>query len=121
MRPAIGRMVINLDISTGTVYKPGPLIGLCLEFFQRTGQNPAQILGEGLPGRQRNELVKFIRNVRIVTKHQQVGGQRYRPRAIRDLSTKGANKLEFELTGGGTQTVAVRAIHISHSLLVLTL
>ena len=33
VRPAVGRMLINIDISTGMMYKPGPLIGLCLDFL----------------------------------------------------------------------------------------
>ena len=33
VRPASGRMLIDMDISTGYMYKDGPLMGLCTEFL----------------------------------------------------------------------------------------
>ncbi|EEB99764.1 hypothetical protein MPER_00476, partial [Moniliophthora perniciosa FA553] len=33
----MGEMLINIDISTGLMYKRGPLIQLCMEFIKRQG------------------------------------------------------------------------------------
>ena len=53
VRPAPGRMLINIDISTGTMYKPGQLIDLCLEFFGRPGNPNILAPSKGLPERER--------------------------------------------------------------------
>ncbi|KAJ7729362.1 hypothetical protein B0H16DRAFT_1587256 [Mycena metata] len=39
IRPAMGRMLINVDISTGCMYKHGPLLRLCLEFIGKGDPN----------------------------------------------------------------------------------
>ncbi|KAK0460769.1 hypothetical protein IW261DRAFT_1577467 [Armillaria novae-zelandiae] len=33
VRPALNRLLVNIDISTGVMFKPGPLIETCLEFI----------------------------------------------------------------------------------------
>jgi eukaryotic translation initiation factor 2C len=39
VRLTMGRMIINIDISTATMYKSGSLIDLCLQFLGRTNVN----------------------------------------------------------------------------------
>jgi eukaryotic translation initiation factor 2C len=37
VRPAINRMLVNIDIATGVMYKPGALMDLALEFLKENG------------------------------------------------------------------------------------
>ena len=110
VRPASGRMLINIDISTGTMYKPGPLIDLCLDFLRgpndRGAPNPLKLAPKnGLPDRERLRLERFIVGVRIVTTN--ANGQQSRvPRVIKGLSAAGASALTFTLREGGSMTVA---------------
>lgn len=105
VRPAMGKMLINIDISTGAMYKPGPLLDLCLDFFGK-GQN-ARLLAPtaGFPERERLRLERFISGLRVVTTNTNAPRGRT-PRAIRKLSSAGASSLSFTLREGGTMTVA---------------
>ncbi|KAI0921048.1 hypothetical protein AcV5_001233 [Taiwanofungus camphoratus] len=112
VRPALGRMLINVDISTGTMYKPGPFIDLCLDFLGRQDPN---ILApsRGFPDRERIRLQRFLSGVRVVTRppnQPQQAGQggrgRRTPRVVKKLTSAGANALTFTLREGGQMTVA---------------
>jgi eukaryotic translation initiation factor 2C len=108
VRPGIGKMLVNVDISTGTMYKPGPLLGLCLDFLGR-GMNNPNILApkKGLPDRERIRLQRFISGVRVLTTHASETGPGNRtPRVIKKLSSAGASDLTFTMREGGTLTVA---------------
>lgn len=108
VRPGIGKMLINVDISTGTMYKPGSLLSLSLEFLGRGGADPNLLAPKrGFPDRERIRLQRHITGVRIMTNHAGESGQVNRtPRVVKKLSTAGANDLSFPLREGGTQTVA---------------
>ncbi|KAF9270096.1 argonaute-like protein [Marasmius fiardii PR-910] len=103
VRPAINRMLINVDISTGLMYRSGPLIELCLDFFKKAGGDP-NILSpaRGLPDRQRLTLSRFISGMRIAIN----SGNNTQTRVVKQLSQKGATELTFNLREGGTMTVA---------------
>ena len=106
IRPAVGRMLINVDISTGVMYKPGNLLDLCMQFF---GRNDPNILAprRGFPDRERVRLQRFLTGIRIFTTSPQAGvTNRTRPRIVKKVSTGGANDLTFSLRGGGQMTVA---------------
>lgn len=102
VRPAIGKIVINVDISTGVMYKSGPLIDLCLQFL---GKNNVTALapGQGLPERERLRLQRFVANLRVTTQH---GPLADRPRVIRKLTQVGASQLSFTPRDGPAITVA---------------
>ncbi|KAF5390572.1 hypothetical protein D9757_002737 [Collybiopsis confluens] len=102
VRPASGRMLINIDISSGTMYKPGPLINLCLDFFGKSNPN---ILAPsaGLPDRERLRLQRFISGIRVETATPD--GRRI-TRIIKKLSKHGAAALSFNLKEGGSMTVS---------------
>ncbi|KAG9047218.1 hypothetical protein FS837_002812, partial [Tulasnella sp. UAMH 9824] len=97
VRPVIGKMVVNVDISSAAFYKPGPLIGLCLEYLEASPKaNPVQFLSSNrLNTRTRVALAKFLRTLRVRTTH----GGNTRVRSIRSVSEQGANNLPFELNG----------------------
>ncbi|KAJ6628679.1 hypothetical protein B0H10DRAFT_1777546, partial [Mycena sp. CBHHK59/15] len=106
IRPGIGKMLINVDISTATMYKHGPLLRLCLEYI---GKNDPNALSpkRGLPDRERLRLQRFISGIRIITKHSGAGGQvQETPRVIKKLSTASASSLTFQMREGQTMTVA---------------
>ncbi|KDQ12775.1 hypothetical protein BOTBODRAFT_112494 [Botryobasidium botryosum FD-172 SS1] len=107
IRPTLGRMVINVDISTGTMFKPGPLIDLCLDFLTAPSRPPAQIQAlsprGSLQDRDRLRLQRFLTGVRIITKHRDGPSQ---PKTVKKLTTQGANGCKFQLRTGETQTVA---------------
>ncbi|CCA66578.1 related to argonaute-like protein-Laccaria bicolor [Serendipita indica DSM 11827] len=112
VRPAVGRMLINIDISTGVMYKSGSLIDLCLDFFGKPG-NPAILApSRGLPERERQRLSRFLVGVRVVTRvaqaqgQQRPGGRQANPRVIKRLSNQSAKDLRFSLRDGTTQSVA---------------
>ncbi|KAJ7879560.1 argonaute-like protein [Mycena olivaceomarginata] len=104
VRPGIGKMLINVDISTGMMYKHGPLMNLCLEFL-RTNDPRASL--SRLSDRERLRLQRFISGIRILTNHLGPDGQRHAtPRIVRKLSSAPANKLTFTMRDGQSMTVA---------------
>lgn len=103
LRPSQNRMYINLDISTGIMYKEGPLIDLCLEFLGRAKGDPKMLSPQrGFPDRERIRLQRFISNMRVVTKH----GGRVLPRVIKKLTIEGANTRMFTTREGQSLSVA---------------
>jgi eukaryotic translation initiation factor 2C len=105
IRPAVGRMLINVDISTGTMYKPGSLLELCKEFIGRTDPN-ALAPRRGFPDRERIRLQRFLVGLRINTKNPSTGQMSGAPRVIKKLSTAGAADMTFTMREGETLTVA---------------
>ncbi|KAJ7481900.1 hypothetical protein FB451DRAFT_1171033 [Mycena latifolia] len=101
IRPVFDRMLINVDTSTGVMYQPGPLIGLCLAFLNL--RNPAQ-LTKDLDARDKRELAQFIVSIRVTTLD---AGTRYsRARVVRKLSQMGADEYTFTMRDGRNMTVA---------------
>jgi eukaryotic translation initiation factor 2C len=106
IRPTIGRLVVNVDLATGVMYKEGPLIPLCIEFLNRPpNTHPAQLLSPGnnpnFTERDRIRLSKFLSGLRVL-----VSTTGTKPRVIRGLSTVGANAHQFESHAGTTTNVA---------------
>ncbi|KAF7351067.1 Argonaute-like protein [Mycena sanguinolenta] len=106
VRPGIGKMLINVDISTGTMYKKGPLLRLCLEYIKKDHPNALSPLS-GFPDRERLRLQRFISGIRILTTHVGPDGQKHTtPRVLKKLSQAGANRLSFSMRDGTSMTVA---------------
>lgn len=101
MRPAVGRLLVNVDISTGLMYQAGPLIGLCLEFLKI--KNPAQLSSQ-MPDHLRRDLGRFITGVRVQTRD--AAGGAVRSRVVRKLSRQGASEVTFQDRDGHVRTVA---------------
>ena len=109
LRPAIGRMLINVDISTGAMYTSGQLIDLALAFLNLAPNEPDALAPRGgLPDRERVRLQRFLTGLKITTSsgQREPGRQGPRPRMILKLSKEGANDLRFELDNGQQTTVA---------------
>ncbi|KAI0092008.1 argonaute-like protein [Irpex rosettiformis] len=101
VRPGQGRMFMNIDISTGAMYRPGSLIELMLDFLGRPLNQP-QVLApsRGFPPREHQRLQRFIQGAKIRSR----GSNSLR--SIKKLSTAGANNLRFQLRDGPQITVA---------------
>lgn len=106
VRPASGRMLINVDISTGTMYQPGPLMNLCLAFFNKD-QPHVLAPSRGFPDRERLRLQRFISGMRVTTETVGPGGVPIRtPRIVKKISSHGANAMTFTLRDGTVKSVA---------------
>ncbi|KAJ6500901.1 argonaute-like protein [Mycena sanguinolenta] len=100
IRPTLGKISINVDISSGVMYQPGPLIDLCLAFL---GKNSPAFLNRQMPDRERIALGRFIAGVRVQT--QDAAGA-VRARVIGKLARIGASQSTFTMRSGRSLTVA---------------
>jgi len=105
VRPAIGSLLVNVDISTGTMYKAGSLMDLCLEYIGKPRQPQVLSPRAGIPEREILRLQRFISGIRIMTTYS---GNRVRktPRVVKKLSRAGAANLSFTMRDGTSMTVA---------------
>lgn len=109
VRPAIGRMVINVDISTGMFFRPGLLTDLILDFVGERLGNPSVLSTANPRGlgdvRNRRNLGKFLIGVRVnvITGEAPAkpGAPTRPPRAILALSDKDADQIFFAPSQGG--------------------
>lgn len=96
LRPSQNKLYVNIDISTGVMYKAINLVNLCLEFFRRN--NPGDL--SNIPDRDRVRLQRFISNVRIETNYG-----RKRIHVIKKLSRDSARTLMFSTREGTSMSV----------------
>ena len=109
IRPAIRRMLINVDISTAAMYREGPLLNTCLAFLgmrQPQDLTPGQRFGE----RERTRLSRFISNVRVDVQplkpaQPQTGRGNRRPRVVRGITRGTADSTSFDRNG---QQITIR-------------
>jgi eukaryotic translation initiation factor 2C len=104
VRPAIGRLLINIDTATGVMYKPGRLIDLALEFINRSGRPNALAPRHGLPERERMRLQHFLSGIKITTPHSP--HHHGRTRLVKKLTRLSAQEQTFDLGEGEMMTVA---------------
>ncbi|KAF9464018.1 argonaute-like protein [Collybia nuda] len=99
VRPTLGRMLINVDITTGLMYKPGNLMSLCLEFLGRPPTNYNDLAYNRIPNDQRRRLQDFIARLRVDIKHSKS------MRSIKKLTSDSARNLNFSMRDGTALTV----------------
>ncbi|RDX40439.1 argonaute-like protein, partial [Lentinus brumalis] len=109
VRPAIGRMLVNVDITTGSMYKPGSMLDVALDFLGRQRDPNLLAPSRGFPDRERLRLQRFLSGVRVLV---QIPGQspsgpalRY-PRPVAKLTPVGSSQLSFTNREGVMLTVA---------------
>jgi eukaryotic translation initiation factor 2C len=102
VRPAINRLLINIDISTGAMYQPGHLISLCLDFLCRSKQPQALAAGV-LPDRERMRLRNFLKNIKVTTPYFTHNPNRQR--LVKQLTRESAKDRTFDTGDGQTMTV----------------
>ncbi|KAI0698193.1 argonaute-like protein [Cerioporus squamosus] len=109
VRPAIGRMLINVDITTGFMYKPGSMLDLALDFLGGP-RNPNRLApNRGFPERERLRLQRFFSGLRVLVhlpEQAHSGPASRNPRPVAKLTTAGASQLSFKNRKGVTFTVA---------------
>lgn len=108
IRPTFDRVIINIDISTGVMYRKGPLIDLCLDFFGAPAKsNPSQFLAatgnRAMPAQQRLLLQRFLSGVQVTAKTASGQWQEY---TIHKLTDRSAKDLIFKDKDGKTVSVA---------------
>ncbi|PBK85517.1 Piwi-domain-containing protein [Armillaria gallica] len=108
VRPALNRLLVNIDISTGVMFKPGSLIETCLEFF--TGnrrENPDRYLRatgpQAIPPAQRRRLQTFLFGVKVEADSAASGKK---PLSIHKLADRDAASTLFTPAGGQQTSVA---------------
>lgn len=92
VRPASGRMLINVDITTAMMYKPGPLLDVCLGFFE--ARDPRLLAPKhGFTPKRIRALAGFLLNLSVKTIHNN------RNRTIKGVSRAGSRDLTFDFDG----------------------
>ncbi|KAF5364873.1 hypothetical protein D9757_013044 [Collybiopsis confluens] len=104
LRPSPGRLLINIDLSTGMFHKPGPLIDIALEILNQKNRN-ALYPSSGLPERALKVLDKFLKHVRVTVESasREAGS---RALTIASVTRQGANEIVFQLRDGTSTNVA---------------
>jgi eukaryotic translation initiation factor 2C len=106
LRPSAGRLLINVDITTGMFHKSGPLIPIALEVIGRPGDNPNVLSSRsGLPDRVLKALEKYLRNVRVSVKPATPNAPP-RIQTISSLTREGARDIRFQTREGNSTDVA---------------
>ena len=103
VRPTIDRVLINIDISTGAMYKSGRLVDLALEFLNISETPNALAPRHGLPYREYRRLQRFISGIKVVISRTK---NLNRPRLVKNLTREGARDRNFETGDGQIITVA---------------
>ncbi|KAJ4482406.1 argonaute-like protein [Lentinula aciculospora] len=104
LRPTFGRLLLNMDLSTGMFYRDGQAIDIALEVIGQRDPNTLSI-ARGLPDRVFKELERHLKNVRISV---QPAGPGSPPNivVISSLTKEGARSVVFSTKDGGSTNVA---------------
>ncbi|CAE6417203.1 unnamed protein product [Rhizoctonia solani] len=106
VRPGMASPLINIDISTGAMYSPGPMIGVCQQILVNNSPN-SLVPGQGLSDRDRIKLQRFLSGVRFVTTHKEKNGQvNNKPKVLKKITFLSANTLMFTNSDGNEMSVA---------------
>ncbi|PBK62796.1 hypothetical protein ARMSODRAFT_1024562 [Armillaria solidipes] len=106
VRPALNRLIVNLDISTGVMFKPGSLVETCVEFFSgyRRGEDANKWLrAQSVPLMQRRRLQTFLFGVKVEAQTA-AGGKKLV--TIHKLTERDAASTMFTPTDGAQTSVA---------------
>jgi len=96
-------MLINVDTTTGAMYRSGELIDLALEFLDKPTPN-ALAPQYGLPERERLRLQQFISGIKVITPYRTDNPNQ--KRIVKQLTRESARNRTFDLGSGETMTVA---------------
>ncbi len=104
VQPAIGRVLISVNTTTGAMYKSGKLIDVALEFLDKPKQLNALSPQHGLPERERLRLQQFISGIKVTTPYRTHNPDR--KRIVRRLTRESARNRTFDVGNGQIMTVA---------------
>ncbi|QRV87399.1 argonaute-like protein [Ceratobasidium sp. AG-Ba] len=105
VRPGLRSVLMNIDISTGTMFAPGPMVDVCRAILGNNSPN-ALVPGQGLSDRERLKLKNFLSNVRFTTT-QKEGSEEVsaKPKTLKKISNLSAANYKFKLHDGSETTV----------------
>ena len=103
VRPSIGKLLINIDISTGAMYEPGDFISLALNFLNKRGQPNALAPSRGFPPRERLHLQQFVSGMKVTTPYRAHDPDRHR--VVKGVTRESARNRTFEIDGGQMMTI----------------
>ncbi|KAJ3794428.1 argonaute-like protein [Lentinula aff. detonsa] len=104
LRPAIGHLLLNIDLTTGMFFRSGPLIEVALEVVNH--RDPGALsLARGLPDRVFRELERFLKGVRVSVQPA-ARGSAANVVTISSLTREGARGHVFKLQDGTSTDVA---------------
>ncbi|KAJ6463144.1 Piwi domain-containing protein [Mycena vitilis] len=110
LRPAVNRLLVNIDVSTGAMYRAGSLIEVCCEYLKsRTSAGPMSVteLMRQLQTSEhvRQRLARFIEEVRV--EWRRIGTKEdMLVRTVKGVTRAGADQEIFTLRDGRRMTVA---------------
>lgn len=99
VRPTIGKMVVNVDITTVLMYRGGPLMDIALEVLQKPPR-AYQWLDAPMQDADRRALSKFLARLRITVTH--IARPAGKSRGI--IGIKGSSAATTKFTKDGTST-----------------
>ena len=103
VRPAINKILINIDISTGAMYQPGEFITLALDFLNQSGRPNALAPRHGLPDRERLRLQHFVAGAKVTTPYRVHDPDGHR--LVKGITRESARERRFEIGDGETMSV----------------
>ncbi|KAK0455295.1 argonaute-like protein [Desarmillaria tabescens] len=120
VHPAFDRLLINVDITMGIMYKDGSLISLCLEYLGLPSHQAHQLdPQQGLPPYERIRLQRFLSGMKIVPTLAGSGahGRKGKPVLVKRLTNRSALMLTFTPHGGGAVTTVAAYFQQQNQLL----
>ncbi|KAH9992241.1 argonaute-like protein [Russula compacta] len=104
LRPAIDRMLINVNTSTSAMYRPGRLMDLALEFLNKPGRPDALEPRHGLLDDERLRLQEFVLGIRVIAPPRTSDPDA--KRLIQKLTRQSSRERKFNIGDGQIMTVA---------------
>ncbi|KAJ3021872.1 argonaute 1 [Thoreauomyces humboldtii] len=95
IRPANGRMLVNLDVSATAFYQPGPVVEMVAKILGRHGPGDLRVQ---LNDRDRQKIEKALKGLKIVVNHR---GQLRRKYRISKVTATPASRTMFALEETG--------------------
>lgn len=109
VRPGANRLLINVDVTSAMMYKSGPLLDVCLSFFD--AQDPRMLMPRhGLTRRKITALSNFLQNLPVQAIHNN------RTRVIKGVSIAGARDLNFDFNGQQISVATYYQLHDNRTL-----
>ncbi|KAG7453210.1 argonaute-like protein [Guyanagaster necrorhizus] len=117
--PAVDRLLINVDTTTGIMYKDGPLISLCLEYLSLPQDQAHQLDPRQLSTYERIRLQRFLSGMKIVPTLAISGarGRKGKSVTVKRLTDQPASMLSFKPRGGGVETTVAAYFQRQNQLL----
>ncbi|PBK85499.1 argonaute-like protein [Armillaria gallica] len=105
VRPTLNRLLVNIDISTGVMFKPGSLIETCLEFITGNRREDANrwLRAKSMSMKERRDLQTFLFGVKVEAQTAAGGNKLV---TIHKLTERDTASTVFTPTGGAQTNVA---------------